>query len=246
MVPRADEVRQAVAGSFLAALNDVQIQRLLVRSIVVDARAGSTIIDEGDPQSCGIIMRGLARVYVVTPLGSQLTVRRAEDGSAIGFAALADCDSVAFVQAITDCRFLSLDAASVVALGRSDPAVGWAIAEEVTRRLLDTYAEFGSATSGSVRQRVARALLDLAAPDHLGALYVRASQHRIAEMLGAARESVGHELRLLGTQGLIEQRRGSIAVLQPTDLDSVASDFTAARERVRPVSQWREMQLSNS
>jgi len=231
LIPRAEDVRHAIRSSFLSVLADDQIERLLARSVVVEIQPGQPIIDESADATCGILMRGVARVYLTTRMGGEVTVRRAGAGSGLGFVALGDATAAPLVRAITGCRFLCLDGHALISLARSDASVAWAIAEEVSRRLRDTYVEFSNAITGSVRQRVARLLLDLAVADVGGTMVVRASHYLLAEMLGAARESVGHELRHLAADGLIEQRRGQILIRGAAGLDVIANDYTTARER---------------
>jgi CRP-like cAMP-binding protein len=224
-------LREAIRSSFLSVLSDSQCDRILAHSLVADVPPGDAIISEADRQSCGILMSGVARIYLVTQIGGQVTVSRATAGTAVGNIGLMSAEAGPLARAITCCRVLFLDAHILLNVARSDSAVAWAIAEEAMLRLSDTYAELSGAVTGSVRQRVARALLDLAAPHRADANVVHASQNALAEMLGVARETVGHELRRLVAEGLIEQRRGQIVIHAVAHVGRLAGDFTPARDR---------------
>lgn len=231
MIPRPEDVRQAIRSSFLSVLAPDQTERLLARSIVVDIPPGQLIIDEDAGSTCGILMRGIAREYLATRMGGEVTVRRAGVGSGFGLVAIDGGTAAPLVRAVTACRFLCLDGNALNSLARSDASVACAVKEEVSRRLRDTYVEFSNAVTGSVRQRVARLLIDLGVAVAAEQVVVRASQFSLAAMLGVARESVGHELRYLAAVGLIEQQRGQIVISDLAGIDLVANDYTPARER---------------
>ena len=68
-----------------------------------------------------------------------------------------------FVQAVVSGAAFFFDVDRVMRVARNDASLAWALAEESVHRLDDVLEELAGNTFASVRQRVARHLLDLAA-----------------------------------------------------------------------------------
>jgi len=203
------ELADAVRQSFLADVEPAVVRELLRDVRLWEFEAGSDIIDAKDPSRCGIMVDGLARVYIVRADGAEVTLRRVGSGSAIGIKAMIGQHNDFSVSALTGCVVLPLDSTRLVDLGRQHPSLAWAIAEETGRRLDDTQRHIGSIAFGSVAQRVAGFLLDLIVDDEAR---VVSTQEELADRIGASRESVGRALRSLASAGLIRQDRAAIVV----------------------------------
>jgi CRP/FNR family cyclic AMP-dependent transcriptional regulator len=184
-----------------------------------DLVAGALLYpEEGDPR-IALVIRGLLRVYLTSADGRQITVRYARDGDVLGTAVVVSGPVRTPVQAVTDTRVLLLNAEHVREIARNDCQVAWAFAEEVTRRLYDVLDELAGTALSSVRARVARHLLDLAAREaESGRWVVGATQHDIADAVGSVRELVARSLKDLRTGGLIEGHGRTIAILDPAGL----------------------------
>lgn len=113
-----------------------------------------------------------------------------------------------------------------MSIARSQPAVGWAVAEELDRRLTDTHLELESRLGGSVLQKVAAAILDISVEG--SPLEVGITQESLAEAVGASREAAGRALRLLERGGLIRRGRGWIRIVDAFALQSVVQDGSRA------------------
>src|SRR5262249_45059498 len=117
----------------------------------------------------------------------------------------------------------SLDTRQVMRLARTNASVAFAVAEEASQRLLDVYREIVIREEGSVRQRLARQLLNFAGqvdPDDPLALPM--SHGEIADAIGSAREVVSRHLARFQAERMIELERGRIRLLDPVRLDSTA------------------------
>jgi CRP/FNR family transcriptional regulator len=127
------------------------------------------------------------------------------------------------VQALTDATLFVLNLGTVQALGRTDARFAWALAEEIAHRLYEVIDVFSGTVFGSVRQRVARHLLDLAAEHQRGAVLVApVSQQELADAAGTVREVVARVLRELRDERLIQTSRQGIVLLDPTGLHRAA------------------------
>lgn len=225
-------IEAVLPDSFLADVRPELRRQLLQRSRIREVPAGRTFIDQGQPHRCGLILSGLARVFTVKLDGAESTLRRVGPGAAIGVRAIVGRRNRVTVQAISDVELLDLDASLLVSTARDHASVAWAIAQELDRRLDDTELQAQSASTGTVLQKLASALLDLSV-DRDG-LEVTMSQERLAEVIGASREWVGQQLRSLDRHGLIALSRTRIVLVDPIGLQSIASDPSS--DRLQPIA----------
>jgi CRP-like cAMP-binding protein len=121
------------------------------------------------------------------------------------------------------------------AMLESDPVVARACAEELTRQLYRALDEISEQTFFTVRQRVARQLLDLVAAGAGPPVLVKLSQQELADEIGTVREVVTRTLHQLRDDGLIETSREGIELLDPVRLSE-----EAMMEERRPVVQSAE------
>jgi CRP-like cAMP-binding protein len=112
---------------------------------------------------------------------------------------------------------LMLNVDAVCSLAKTDPALAWALAEEVTRRLYEVLEAFAGNVFGSVRQRVACHLLDLAADRQQGAVLIApVSQQVLADQLDAEdaqvmqRPGISLALAILGAGYVVAAAAGWI------------------------------------
>ena len=98
--------------------------------------------------------------------------------------------------------------------------MSWAIAGELNRRLYDTLEQTAVNAFGSVRQRVAAHLLDLASAQQepAGRLAARVSQQELAGAVGSVREVVARVLRELRVAGVIATAADRIVILDAARL----------------------------
>jgi len=217
-----DRVGAAIAASNLRALQPESIAALTADARTLVAPAGSTVHREGDDAPhFELVLSGLIRVHVTAPVGRTMTVRYCRPGSILGAVSLfADRFSLpATIQALVDSEVLALQPAVVRRLVQADPGVTRAVLAELSERVLSFVAEIPSGAFATVRQRVARHLLDLASEHQHGpALMAPVSQQELADAVGTVREVVVRILRDLRAEGVVETRRAGIVVLAPERL----------------------------
>ena len=213
------QLKEVLARSPLATLPPALIDRLLVDAQRIEVPVSTTIYDAGEDPRCALILSGLIRVYMAAPDGRQVTVRYARSSELLGLAALIGGSTPTSVQMLTDAKLLLLNARTLKSLGQSEPQVGWVMAREMTQRLFDTLEALAANTFGSLRQRVARHLLDMAASSrHTSTLIAAISQQELADAVGSVRPVVARILRDLRADGLIETTKDGITVLNPEAL----------------------------
>jgi len=122
------------------------------------------------------------------------------------------------VQAMTTASVAALQVDALRSMLASDPQVARACAEELTRQLYLALHDLSEQAFLSVRQRLARHLLNLAVPGSGTLLVVHARQQDLADAVGSVREVVTRTLRGLRAEGLVDTSRDEIVLLDPVAL----------------------------
>ena len=214
------EVDDALSRSFLADLPPELASRLRADGERTDYPAGTTVYRAGsDPQTV-LVVAGLLRVYLMSVEGRQVTVRYARPGDVLGIAVLVGGPAITGVQTVEPSSLFRISPRTLTAAARRDPRVSWAIAEELNRRLYDTLEQTAVNAFGSVRQRVAAHLLDLASTRQhpRGRLVARVSQQELADAAGSVREVVARTLRDLRVAGIVATTADSVVILDAARL----------------------------
>jgi CRP/FNR family transcriptional regulator, cyclic AMP receptor protein len=213
--------RAALDASHLRVLPHDVTASLTADASRLAVPAGSTIHREGTTSPhVEVVVSGLMRVYVTASDGRTMTVRYCRSGALVGVVSLFASPFVlpATIQAVTDADLLVLRASVVRRVAEGDVRVARALLGELSERVLSFVAEIPSAFA-TVRQRVARHLLDLAADNQVGSELVAAiGQQELADAVGTVREVVVRALRELRSEGLLRTGRDSIVVVAPERL----------------------------
>lgn len=221
-----DDVRAAIAASNLGGLAPAAIAQLTVGTRSVSVPAGSTIhhVAEASPH-LEIVVTGLVRVFVIAADGRTMTVRYCRPGALIGVATLyVDRLATSFAtQALVDSQLLALRPDVVLGSADRDVRVARALLTETSQRVLGFVAEISGSAFTTVRQRVARHLLDLASERQRGSeLVARVSQQELADAVGSVREVVVRVLRELREEDVLQTGRFGITVRDPDRLVGLA------------------------
>jgi CRP/FNR family transcriptional regulator, cyclic AMP receptor protein len=185
-----------------------------------DIAAGVTVYTESEVERFGVVIRGLLRVYMHASDGRQVTVRYVRAGGLLGAPALIGGPAPVFVQTLTDTAVYFMDVPSVKRIVREDAAVASLFAAECVHRLYDVLEELAGNAFATVRQRVIRHLLDLAAsrPPNDGRLIAMVNQQDLANGVGSVREVVARVLHELRGAALVRTTPGCIEILDPVKM----------------------------
>jgi CRP/FNR family transcriptional regulator len=199
-------------GTFLASLPPRARDRLLASAVLLEAPGGSPIFSSNEAMDrTGIILRGLARSHLGAGDGRRLSVRFSRPGSMIG--SLTDARSALSVEAVVDSTILEISVATLREVITEDGRAGLALVSEIAKRLRETYATLATNTFGTMRERVARHLLDLAVASPPGRLEAPVTQQGLADGVGTVREVVARVLREFRREGLIATHDGRVEIL---------------------------------
>ena len=228
-------VQAAMQASHLGILPPETINDLVANATRYRVSAGSVIRREGDDVAhFEVVVSGLLRVYVSAVDGRTLTVRYCRPGSIMGTVSLfaLPFSMPASIQAVTEASILSLPPALVRRAAERDVLVARALFNELSDRVLSFTAEIPGSAFATVRQRVARHLLDLAAAGQTGSeLMAGISQRGLADAVGSVREVVVRILRELREEGVLETGRGAIKLLDPVRLSAEAHGTNVPQRR---------------
>jgi CRP/FNR family cyclic AMP-dependent transcriptional regulator len=222
------QVADAVRGSFLGRLPSDLVDVLVEVGERTDYPAGSTIYREGSYPRALLVVGGLLRVYMSSPEGRQVTVRYARTGDVLGIAVLVGGPADVGVQTLAESSLFRIDSRTLTAAAQRDARVSWALAEELNQRLYETLRQTAINAFGSVRQRVAAHLLDLASAQQRprGRLVARVSQQELADAVGSVREVVARVLREFRLDQLVVTSPDSIHILDPARLHDQSWNVT--------------------
>jgi CRP/FNR family cyclic AMP-dependent transcriptional regulator len=200
-----------------AAVSNATIESLIDGGRLVELPSGHAVYAEADAIRLAVVVQGLLRVYMHTGDGRQVTVRYVRRGDLLGAPALIAGPAPVFVQAVTPCVAFFFDVGQVKCAARIDASLAWALAEESVHRLYDALEELAGNTFASVRQRVARHLLDLATSrlEASRTLTALVNQQDLANSVGSVREVVARVLAELRAERLVRTSPGRVEILDP-------------------------------
>lgn len=216
-------IRAAVAASHLRDLPGDVLKELLTGAVPRRVPAGVMTRWEGDTVPLfELVVTGVVRVLVTAPDGRTMTVRYCRPGALMGLFSVFAPQFVlpANTQALVDAELLKISPEVTRRLAAHDGRVAMALLVDLSERVQNFVAELTGSAFGTVRQRVARHLLDLASEgmsEH-GELVVNVSQRELADAVGSVREVVVRVLRELREDGVVRTQRDRIVIIDPARL----------------------------
>jgi CRP-like cAMP-binding protein len=187
-----------------------------------EVAAGDPIASQDDETAIALIQTGLARVFVHTTPGRQVTIGYAKPGDLISLpprhgrrrydveAVWHTTVSVLFLDQVTSDPGLDAESLSQVKLRLAS----WAY---------DAAVRLATNTSHPMSARVAQHLRALAVRAADGRPVVHVSHQRLADYVGTAREVITRQLRALREEGVIETQPGRVIVVNEERLTSMAA-----------------------
>ncbi len=218
------ELLAILPQSFLAKAPRTLALELLDGGKQVTVPAGRLLRQRPRTPGVAVVVEGLVRVFLRSPRDRQVTVRYARPGETLGLVHLFGGQLDVHTQAVTPTTLWALPARRLRTLAERVPAIAVAIAEECAARVGDAVDEVALLTFGSVRQHVARHLLDLAqgAADDADELLAAVTQQELADATGSVREVVARVLKELHGLGLTRPATRGVAIIDASGLDAEA------------------------
>jgi CRP/FNR family cyclic AMP-dependent transcriptional regulator len=214
------DLESAVLASHLRELPTDVIDDLMAGAVRLKIPASSVIHREGEGAPVlELVVSGLVRVFVTARDGRTMTVRYCRPGALLGVMSLfiPGFALPAAVQALVDAEVLALSPGVARRAAAQDIRVTQAFLREQSERAISFLYEVPGSAFATVRQRVARHLLDIAS-EGTPELVVPVSQQQLAESVGTVREVIVRVLRELRTAGVVHTERNRIIIVDPARL----------------------------
>jgi CRP/FNR family transcriptional regulator len=221
-------IHDALTGGFFHELPAEQLDGLLAESSRMDVPTGAVVYREGDSARCFFVVSGLLRSFVSSRDGRQITFRYGKSGDVMGLASLTGEPLPLTIQAMTDSSVVAVRVETLRRMLETDPAVARVCAQELTRQLNQALDGVARSAFYSIRQKLARELLNLATESDGPHLVAQVTHQELADSIASSREVVTRSLREMRADGLIETGRDRQVTL--LDVDRLAREVEAGGE----------------
>ncbi|MPZ36473.1 MAG: cyclic nucleotide-binding domain-containing protein [Rhizobiales bacterium] len=226
-VSRSADKRAFLQGHpIFGALEPELLDQLSSYAIPRSVRRGTLIFARGDAgTSLFAICSGTVKIGAPSADGKDAVFNLVSDGAIFGEIAVLDgLPRSADAMALTDCEFMVIERRDFVALIRERAEFAVKLIEVLCRRLRHTTGQLEDVMFLDLPARLAKALLQEAKnAGSAGGKKIMLTQRNLSEMIGMSRESTNKQLRAWEKQKLIELQRGSIVILAPSGLETIAS-----------------------
>jgi CRP-like cAMP-binding protein len=208
------------------AVDPMLLKRLASASSVRSVTARGQIVDAYDPVSAVlVVLRGMAEVSLPSEDGRLALIGFLVPGHLAGDAAVLDRGPYGVTLAGgPDCDVLRVEPAAFVHAMRESTTLAFNVAVALSRRLRMMFRRQEWMQMRSVSRRLASFLIWLDAQREPGKPSLRITQEQLGALVGVSRETANKCLRRWVQAGLLEQRAGSIAVIDPPRLMATAED----------------------
>lgn len=216
----ATDVEAAIARSILGRMPPASVAYVLDDQASYDIPADTTIYREGEPPRALLMVSGLIRMFLMSSEGREVTIKYGRPPDVLGTALIVGGPIDVWAQTLTPTTIQVIDALRLEEVARRDAIVAFTLAEELGHRVEELVHQVAINTFGSVKERVATQLLELASSRGRsdGRLVARLSRQELADAVGSVREVVARTLRDFRAAGLVVTGSDQVVVLDPAGL----------------------------
>ena len=224
-----DVTGKALKKSFLSDFPKAALDSLLSDANRLDVPAGSVLYREMEFPRVGLVINGLARVFLVSSEGRQVTIDYLRPGEVVGTVLLTGGPLKVNAQAMTDISILTFNVRKIENLAKSNAKIAWELAVDAGRLLGLYIEELAINTFGSIRERTAVHLFSL------GTIQERKPRNVLS--LGSIRERTARHL--LSWASEYQYYSGKALIVRATHQE-IANAVGSVREVVaRTLRQFR-------
>lgn len=212
-------VESALAASFLSKVPRELIEPVFAQGVLIPAHAGLIVSEEQARGQIALVVSGLFRCFARSKQGRQVTVSYCREGDLLGLTASFVGPCPMGVQALMVGSCWVMPSEALMKAASADARLAFALAQDCARMTYDMLQEVSDTVFGTVRQRVARHLLDLVVEGPPEApLVAPISQQELANAVGTVREVVSRVLSAFRSEGLVRASPAGLEVLDATQL----------------------------
>jgi len=220
---------------WLAGLSEQEGERLLSRSSSRACARGETIFEPSpSPQSVYLLEQGLVRIFRLSTQGAEVTLGYVRPGEVFGeLQVISGHARESFAQAISPSLVWRIPIPELRRLIDTVPSIALRVAEQMEKRFRRVESRVEGLALRDLRSRVCLMLLELAQDfgreaDGEVLIDLSLSQHDLATLVGASRQSVNECLRELSEARQIAYRKRRFALRDPAELRREADRETSA------------------
>ena len=209
-----ERIRQV---AMFADLTATQRDQLAASAKVERRPKGTEVFVAGDPaKSFLLVLEGAVKVYMLSPDGREHILHLVEPGEIVAEAAVfAQGTYPASAMATEDATVARFFRDRLVALMREDPELSLAMIAGLSRRLREFVLTIEDLSLRDVTARLARYLLDNA---KAGVCKLPGTKTQLAAQLGTVLEPLSRSFRRLRDEGLIEEGKAGVRLLDEQGL----------------------------
>jgi CRP/FNR family transcriptional regulator, cyclic AMP receptor protein len=229
--PLPPSVTAIVPQTFLAKAPVDMVGELLSSGRRMEVPGGTRFKNTQAKPRLSIVLEGLVRIFMQSPPDRQITVRYARPGETLGLLAmlLGRKRPELYAQAVTPSVVWAFPPSRLRELALKSGPLAMALAQDCAAIIADAAEEMALVAFGSVRQRVARHLLDLAAADGHDDLVATVTPQELAKAVGSVREVIARVLKELDESGVTERSAQGVTILDASRLDVEARGVARSR-----------------
>jgi len=210
---------------WMAGLPERETERLLSRSTSRECARGEIVFEPASsPRSVYLLEKGLVRIFRLSAQGSEVTLGYVRRGEVFGeLQAISDHARESFAQAISPSLVWRIPIPELRRLIDAVPLIALRVAEQMEKRFRRVESRVEDLALRDLHSRVCLMLLELAEDfgrqvDGEVLIDLALSQHDLATLVGASRQSVNKCLRDLRETRRIAYRKRRFALLDPDGL----------------------------
>ena len=220
-------MKLSIGNAFLLGLPDNLVSDLISKASLRRLRAGEALFQIGDDgDGCYHLEKGVLKVVLMSPQGDERILAFLPSGAIVGDLAMIDAlPRSASVIAVTECEVHFIGRSTFERLVRQHPEIHRSLVKVLAARLREADDTIASLHFLTMKGRVARVLLDLAADfgeeSHSGAMLLPAIFHQkeLAALAGIARENVSRILSDFERRGLVTKSEQSYQIEDKAHLE---------------------------
>jgi len=201
-------------------LPDAVIASLIQGSQRVSYPSGAVIPGWEEGPWAAILLSGTARIYLPSPNGDQVTLRYLRPGETVGSFVAVTASYARSLEAVDDSEILHIDVGRLESIVRTEVVVAYELLVETSRAMRLAHRAYSLRAFGSIRVRVANAILERAAArgDIRAGTVVQGTQHELGVAAGTVREVVAAAVQRLKQDGIVDVKRGAVVIVDPVAL----------------------------
>ena len=207
-----------------ASLSPAELEALSSHALERHFDPGATLFHEGDPCHGFVVLgRGSVRIFKTSPSGREIMLAIESAPSSVAEVPLFDGGPY-------PATVIAVDAVAAILIGKPDfrqvchqhPEVALKVLSVVGQRLRQLVGVVEAVSFGSVRQRLARTLLEFGQTAVEGSFRLPATHQELASRLGTVREVVSRNLSRFQSEGLIHIEKRQVKLIDAVGLEREA------------------------